>query len=84
MYLSVLRSQHAEQVTQLEASGTEHDHVELGASAWYYLVHCIPGTSGYIRLTICECGLLIVPATYHSKGPPSCKVVAAFLESGYI
>ena len=31
MYWSVLRSQHAEQVTQLEAFGIEHDVAELGA-----------------------------------------------------
>lgn len=29
-------------------------------------------------MTICECGLLVVPAIYDSKGPRSCKVVAAF------
>ena len=36
-------------------------------------------------MTICECGLLVVPAIYDSKGAPelqgSCK--QPFLESGY-
>lgn len=46
-------------MTQLEAFGTEHDVAELGAPVWYYLVHCIRGTSGYLYTHVYNCILII-------------------------